>query len=76
MEFYSGQPDILAASVRDYCTGVLISKTMIYVSGRNQHVLMNRAAIIEMNGLGTTNERMVKAREIEKKASEIMENDM
>ena len=23
MEFYSGQPDILAASVRDYCTGVL-----------------------------------------------------
>ena len=25
MEFYSGQPDILAASVRDYCTGVLIA---------------------------------------------------
>ena len=24
MEFYSGQPDNLAASVRDYCTGVLI----------------------------------------------------
>ena len=23
MEFYSGQPDILAASVRDYCAGVL-----------------------------------------------------
>ena len=23
MELYSGQPDILAASVRDYCTGVL-----------------------------------------------------
>ncbi len=26
MEFYSGQPDILAASVRDYCTGVLTHK--------------------------------------------------
>ena len=24
MEFYSGKPDNLAASVRDYCTGVLI----------------------------------------------------
>ena len=30
MEFYSGQPDILAASVRDYCTGVL-------TSGNRQH---------------------------------------
>ena len=33
MEFYSGQPDILAASVRDYCTGVLESCLMSSTSG-------------------------------------------
>jgi len=29
MEFYSGQPENPAASVRDYCTGVLT-----YINGR------------------------------------------
>ena len=28
MEFYSGQPENPAASVRDYCTGVLITKEL------------------------------------------------
>jgi hypothetical protein len=28
MEFYSGAPDNLDASVRDYCTGVLIVKAV------------------------------------------------
>ena len=56
--------------------GMKVSKARIYVSGRRQHVLMNRAATQAINGLETTNERMVKAHEIEKKASEIMENDM
>ena len=56
--------------------GMKVSKTRIYVSGREQHVLMNRAAAQAINGLETTKERMVKAREIEKNATEIMENDM
>ena len=46
MEFYSGQPDILAASVRDYCTGVL--KPYVYAewkqcrAGLDYHIDVGR----------------------------------
>jgi hypothetical protein len=33
MEFYSGQPENPAASVRDYCTGVLNCKTNDFRAG-------------------------------------------
>lgn len=34
MEFYSGQPENPAASVKDYCTGVLtLTLTLLYVMG-------------------------------------------
>jgi hypothetical protein len=45
MEFYSGQPENPAASVRDYCTGVLIETGAISISfsARSMGVHVNDA---------------------------------
>ena len=49
MEFYSGQPDILAASVRDYCTGVLKSLNNVTPAdvyfGRDKAIIRQREKI-------------------------------
>jgi len=46
MEFYSGKPDNLAASVRDYCTGVLTRHLGI----AEKTVKVHRSHIIEKLG--------------------------
>ena len=43
MEFYSGKPDYLAASVRDYCTGVLKNGHFLAIS-RLRYSSLNTAA--------------------------------
>lgn len=55
--------------------GMAVSKGRVYIAGRNQHVLMNRAATKAMSGLPTA-EAKAKAIELVKKTSEVIENDM
>ena len=47
MEFYSGKPDNLAASVRDYCTGVL--KHICNIGFANK-TLRNDAIMVGFSG--------------------------
>ncbi len=80
MEFYSGQPDILAASVRDYCTGVLTSELGTADFEREARRLLRRlsepdaclafaadmekAVVVRETGDGRTIRTAVTAREV------------
>ena len=71
MEFYSGQPENPAASVRDYCTGVLMKTWRLEIEafGSVEAKRRQQADAAELLRLRKDNKRLAEEVEILHKAS-------